>query len=221
MKSSRDFWLAVGLVVAFIIVAVLAAIQQTRDQTDPPLASFSSQPDGAQALAMWLAKLEYDVLDPAMKSFELPFDLDWIFMLEPGGISDSEWEELEGWIDAGGTLLLAGSGAGAFFAAQHFDFNLAYIGGSVDTAVSQAPLFNSPPLTQPTPFRTRAVWQTDRTDFVTHLVVESQPVLVSFDQGNGRVILSTSAYPFSNAGLKEGGNPELILNLLPAESSRA
>jgi len=39
-------------------------------------------------------------------------------------------------------------------------------------------------------------------------------VLVSFDVGKGRVILLSTSYPFSNLGLKQDGNPALLLNLL-------
>jgi len=39
-------------------------------------------------------------------------------------------------------------------------------------------------------------------------------VVVSFALGKGRVILSAAPYAFSNAGLKEPGNPALVLNLI-------
>jgi hypothetical protein len=38
--------------------------------------------------------------------------------------------------------------------------------------------------------------------------------LITFQQGAGRVILASFIYPLSNAGLKESGNAELVLNLL-------
>ncbi|MEJ2749619.1 MAG: DUF4350 domain-containing protein [Anaerolineae bacterium] len=158
------------------------------------------------------------MMDPALATFDLPADLDLIFMLEPyPGITEEQWTALDDWIEAGGTLVLAGSGQGAFLAARHFDFTLDFIGGSVATAVPQSPLFTSPPLTQPVPIHTRTFWQTGRTDFVTHLVAGAKPVVVSVPQGNGRVILSATAYPFSNAGLKEAGNAELVLNTLTVE----
>jgi hypothetical protein len=51
---------------------------------------------------------------------------------------------------------------------------------------------------------------------VTYLAADGKPVLVSFDVGQGRVILCSTSYPFSNTGLKQPGNPALLLNLLGA-----
>jgi hypothetical protein len=53
-------------------------------------------------------------------------------------------------------------------------------------------------------------------DFVTHLADEEGPIILSFEKGQGRVFLSATAFPFSNAGLKEAGNPAAILNLVSA-----
>jgi len=53
-----------------------------------------------------------------------------------------------------------------------------------------------------------------RDDYVTLITYDGKPVLVSFEQGNGRVVLGTLAHSFTNAGLKQSGNPELVLNIL-------
>jgi hypothetical protein len=39
-------------------------------------------------------------------------------------------------------------------------------------------------------------------------------VVVSFELGDGRVFLSATPYPFSNLGMKESGNPEMVLNMV-------
>jgi len=54
----------------------------------------------------------------------------------------------------------------------------------------------------------------DRSDYVVLVSYQNQPVLVSFEQGQGRVILGTLTQAFTNAGLKQAGNPELVLNIL-------
>jgi len=46
------------------------------------------------------------------------------------------------------------------------------------------------------------------------MTYQGLPVLVSFEQGQGRVILGTIADLFTNAGLKKSGNPEVVLNIL-------
>jgi len=54
----------------------------------------------------------------------------------------------------------------------------------------------------------------ERDDYVVLAALKGQPVLVSFEQGKGRVVLGTVSESFTNAGLKQAGNPELVLNIL-------
>jgi hypothetical protein len=86
------------------------------------------------------------------------------------------------------------------------------------TLTAQSPLLKSPPLTQPARARPNAYLRPDHDDFVTHLAVGSKPVMVSFSLGEGQVIICTASFPFTNAGLKEEGNPELALNVVTAAS---
>ena len=60
----------------------------------------------------------------------------------------------------------------------------------------------------------RLCFSSERDDFVVLAAYQGQPVLISFEQGKGRVILGTVPDPFTNAGLKKAGNPELVLNIL-------
>jgi hypothetical protein len=46
------------------------------------------------------------------------------------------------------------------------------------------------------------------------LAANGQPVLVSFDKGRGRIILSATAQPFSNLALKEPAIASLVINLI-------
>jgi hypothetical protein len=217
MKAlARDSWLAIGLFVILALITVAAAIQQTRNQTPPPLASFSTAPDGAQALWLWLDELGYPASNDVLPVFRPPAEAGLMLMLEPfPGITPAEWEVIDEWVDEGGTLLLAGDQLGAVFAARHYQANLTYLEPSTATLVSQTPLFVSPPA-GPAEVQTRAYFETTRTDFVTHLAVESGPVLLSFARGQGQVFLSAAPFPLTNAGLKEDGNPALVLNLLSA-----
>ncbi len=217
MKLSRDSWLAIGLLVVLAILTALAAIRQTQDEVPPPLAGSSTAPDGARALWLWLDELGYQPDDQALEIFRVPEEAGLMLMLEPVvGVAPGEWELIDRWIEDGGTLVLAGEGVATAFAARHYDFTLAYLSAEATALAAQAPLFNSPPLTAPATVRAFAYFETERSDFATLLAVEGGPVAVSFEKGAGRVIISATAYPFTNAGLKEPGNPALALNLISA-----
>ncbi|MFL7793658.1 MAG: DUF4350 domain-containing protein [Anaerolineae bacterium] len=225
-RPSRDTWLAIGFLAVLVIVTILAAVFQTRQSEGkpPPLASFSSAPDGARALRLWLEQLDYSVSDEVDETFRPPDSADVALILEPViPIAEREWQAIDAWIERGGTLVLVGESrwltSYISFVVGHYDFRMAYLDANeAITLTAQAPLLTSPPLTKPVYAHPSAYLRPDRDDFVTHLAVGSKPVLVSFPLGEGQVIICTASFPFTNAGLKEEGNPELALNVVTAAS---
>ncbi len=217
-QLSRDSWLAIGLFVILVLVTLVAAIYQAREQEEaPPLSSFSSAPDGARALWLWLEALGYSVSNEVGQTFRLPENAGMVLMLEPlAGITADEWETMDAWVESGGTLVLAGDRFQTTFAVSHYGCALTYLGTRVPTLTVQTPLLTSPPLTGTVSAQAQAYFATNRDDVVTHLAVESRPVMLSFERGAGRVILSAAPFSFSNAGLKEEGNPQLVLNVITA-----
>ena len=84
MKTlSRDTKLAIGILVALVIVTIFAAGQRETQQEYPPLSSLSAAPDGARALKLWLEELGYRVDEEVLSSFLPPEDATILLMLEP------------------------------------------------------------------------------------------------------------------------------------------
>jgi uncharacterized protein DUF4350 len=213
-RISRDAWLAIGLVALLIVITVGSALLTAhQEEAPPPLASFSSAPNGARALQLWVEQLGYGIYDSPVRRYTIPPTMKVVFVLEPTElINEDEWNELDQWVDEGGTLIMAGDQLYASFAMEHYDFVLGY--ARTFTITAQTPLLAAPVLTGPVSTSTRTYFTTERDDFVTLVANESGPIIVTFRQGKGRVILSATPYPFSNAGLKEAGNGELVLNLI-------
>jgi hypothetical protein len=213
-RLSRDAWLAIGLVALLIVITVGSALLTARaDEVPPPLASFSSTPNGARALQLWVEQLGYGLYDSPFNRYTIPPTMKLVFVLEPTEtITEDEWEVLDEWVEEGGTLIVAGDQLYASFATRHFDFRLEH--SRALTLTAQTPLLAAPVLTSAIGTPVRTYFVTERTDFVTLAANESGPVIVTFQQGAGRVILSAAPHPFSNAGLKEPGHGELILNLI-------
>lgn len=215
-RLSRDSWLAIGLVGLLVLITIAAASQQTGPETFPALSSLSSIPEGGKALWLSSQKLGYSVSNEVSDVFQPDEDTSLVLILEPTQqITLDEWRALDTWVEKGGTLVLAGDRFITALAVGHYRFDLAYLENTVATLVTQAPLFVSPPI-HSIPVQTRAYFSTTRNDFITHLAVESRPVMLSFKQGDGRVLLSAAPFSFTNAGLKEAGNPALMLNILSA-----
>ncbi|MBN2006094.1 MAG: DUF4350 domain-containing protein [Anaerolineae bacterium] len=212
---SREFWWGLAIAALLLLVTGLSVIQQSSEIAAPALTSDSSQPDGALALYEWLDKIGYNVNAETGNVFNVPANTRVALVLEPSvAISGGEWSVLDRWIKEGGALLLAGEQSGTGLALNHFDVTLRYLGTDALTLTAQTPLWLAPPLTAPVPIQTRRYLSLDRDDCVVHFAAGGKPVIVSFDYGEGKVILSAAPFPFTNAGLKETNNAMLILNML-------
>jgi hypothetical protein len=215
-RISRDAWLTITILLLLLVITGIATVAEARRQADmPPLATFSDQPDGARALRLWADSLGYDTDTVSDQIFTVPAAADLLFILEPAlpGLSAAEWETVDDWVNRGGTLLLAGAGVGAALAMEHYSFTLEYTLSEAQVVRQAVPLLLAPPVETLANARAGAFLRSERVDFATVLTMDDEPVLVVFPNGNGRVILTTLAYPLSNAGLKEDGNPQLVLNL--------
>ncbi|HLA06750.1 MAG TPA: hypothetical protein VJ022_04845, partial [Anaerolineales bacterium] len=84
----------------------------------------------------------------------------------------------------------------------------------------ETPLLNSPSVLELKNTNVRSALNSECDDFVVLVAYKGEPVLVSFEQGEGRVILGTIAESFTNAGLKQPGNAELVLNVLALARSK-
>ena len=215
MKNiSPDTKLAIGILVALVLVTIFAAGQQDTQQQYPPLSSLSAGPDGALALKLWFKELGYRVDEQVLSSFIPPEDASVLLMLEPLFPTESEIEAIDSWVEAGGTLIAFGEQYGMYALADHYQFRLTYVADPGGAPVRAAPLLDSPSVVSMDNVTVSAVLHEDRADFVVLVAHKGEPVVVSFEQGKGRVILGTTAGPFTNAGLKKPGNPELVLNIL-------
>ncbi|MCP4540809.1 MAG: DUF4350 domain-containing protein [Chloroflexi bacterium] len=227
-RLSRDSWLAIGLLMILVLVTIIAAVYQAKGEAQgPPLTSFSSAPNGALALWLWLDELGYPINNEAGRIFFLSKETSVVLVLEPlDAVTAEEWKTIDAWVEDGGTLVLAGDRWGTRSAARHYGFDLIHFEeeerDQAATLAPQTPLLNSPPLIDPVNVQTRSYFQTGYGDtdadfdFVTHLAAGPHPVMLSFAVDDGRVILSATPFPFSNAGLKKSGNPQLVMNIVAA-----
>jgi len=215
IRISRDVGLAISLFVILAIVLFISYARQQRPAT-PPLSATSTLRDGANAFARWLEALGYDVNAHVEDTYVVPDDTNLLLLLEPTEfIEDYQWRILDEWVEAGGTLLIAGDRYLFSSWADHYEFQRVWAGTAPSTTLQIAhPLWVTPPLTAQPVLPNVGGFATERTDMLVHAVADGQPMLVSFAQGEGQVIVSSSAFLFSNIGLQSVGAPEVVLNLL-------
>lgn len=215
MKTlSRDTRLGIGLVILLVLVAATLATQREARQEYPRLSSLSAAPDGVLALKLWAQALQYEVDERVLAEFVPPGDASILFMLEPLFPSEGELGAVDDWVEEGGTLIAIGEAYGMVSLIDHYEFSFNFLPAVTDPPAVDAPLLLSPVTFELTNAKARVALRSERDDYVTLVTYNSQPVLVAFELGNGRVILGTLTESFTNAGLKLGGNPELALNIL-------
>jgi uncharacterized protein DUF4350 len=214
MKNlSRDTKLAIGILLTLVLITALTAVQQQTQQQHPRLSSLSSAPDGALALKMWVKELHYNVDEQVLANFIPPKNDSILFMLEPLFPTETEMQPIDDWVKSGGTLIVMGEQYSMSLLLDHYQFAFDYLPEN-GAAANGTPLFDSPAALDLKNIKVRTVLQSQRDDLVVLVAYQGKPVLVSFEQGRGRVILGTVTDAFTNAGLKEAGNPELALNIL-------
>lgn len=218
MKLTRDTWLAIGLLVVLMVIMGIVASGQQQTETLPPLTSLSNAPNGTHALKLWLEKLNYSIIEDTPAAYKIPAAAQIVFMLEPAEMTSDDLDTLDAWVRKGGTLITAGE---IYFddIAKHYNFKLAYFDPAPAKFTFQTPLFQNPVIKTTIPLEisdlpSASYLISSRTSYTAHLAADSKPVLVSFKVGEGRIFLSSMTNPFTNAGLKQDGDPALILNLL-------
>ena len=211
---SRDARLGIGLVVLLVLITALAATQKETRKEYPVLSTLSSAPNGARALKLWVQELNYDVDERALAEFDPPENASILFMLEPLFPTEGEMDLVDTWVEEGGTLIAIGEAYGMFSLIDHYEFFFDFLPANPEPPAIDAPLLLSPSAFGLTNAPVRVALDSQRDDYVTLVTYAGNPVLVSFEQGKGRVILGTLSQSLTNAGLKQGGNPELVLNIL-------
>jgi hypothetical protein len=220
-RIPRDAWLTAALLLVVGALGAAAAAQNVEVPDAPALVSTSHQPDGASALRRWLLRLGYQVELNDGSAFDIPAETRLLLMLEPSeSVEEDEWQQIARWVEQGGRLVIAGESWVALNAARSYDLNPRPLNPAAQALSPQHALFNAPPLELEAPLRAGVVYQPERQDYVSHFGLPDGPVMVSLQLGSGWILFSSTAYPFTNAGLKEPGAGALMLNLLRLDAER-
>jgi hypothetical protein len=213
---SRAQWLTAALFALMLALIAFAVWQEQGERQQPPLTSFSNQPDGARALYLWLDALGYAPDNRSGQLYVIPDGADMVLLLEPLlPPQEAELRLLENWVEEGGILLIAGRTWSAHTAFNYFDAGRRFQ-AVMDTAEFRptSPLWQSPPLTELPEWSPSAYLDTESSEFVVQGVVNGRSVLLSRPLGEGQVWLASDATIFTNAGLQQPGSAELVQNLV-------
>jgi hypothetical protein len=205
-----------ALVFALLLAVIVATgLFTPQKPTLPPLSSRSTEKDGSRALFDGLAGLGFQVSNRPGSQYAIPAGTQAVFLLEPAlwaAFEQGDWDVLDRFVEDGGTLVAAQETLDTI--AIHYGFTPGETGYS-DYLNAFTPVLHSPPFdSAQIKLSSNRYLQRDTLDYQPLLTQNGRPYAVSFARGKGQVVLVADTLLFRNAGLKQAGAVQLLLNLL-------
>lgn len=207
--------LALGLLL--MVLMGLIAVSLLRWQNPLPFAPggvFNTRRDGASHLSEQLQSWGYAVRPITADSPWPRREDDLILMLAPvESFDNQELLRLDQWVRGGGTLLLALTPDTPANLRNNFKIDVRPLWGRQAEATLLLPTLNWPPVGT-VALRSRLRLALDCGQAAIHLGNCERPFLASFGYGEGAVFVLAGLHPFTNGGLPEAGNAQLLRNLV-------
>ncbi len=224
MARRRDLLIILGLFAVLTLFILMMPDQHDEQNTSNTPTTHSSGAGGALALLRWAQQLGYAAERLEYTDFAVDATTDALVILNPSiPITGAQSDAVLAWVEAGGTLILADDGSRAFasnnqlFDDLELDLRVYDDEQGNETPLESVPIlqpvFDSPPVAQVV-VRARRVFASERTDLAPLAGLPDGTVIAGLRYGAGYIYLSSSVYPFTNAGLREADNASLVLNLL-------
>lgn len=202
-----------GGIALLLIVAATAYLSPPEDEPVFFPSSYSAASGGAKAAYLLLQEMGYSVERWSYSPQELPHPNrgDILVLANPFiGASQAERDALTAWLEGGGRLLLTGNVSANFLAQAHLESSKTDLFESrIYSAAAPSPLNRG---AQQVKLKAEAFWKTSEAPAAVAFGDEDHAVVISFPYGQGEVVWWAGATPLTNAGLKESGSVELLLN---------
>jgi hypothetical protein len=205
----------IGLLLVMTLVAWLSSKQSDQGEGSP--SSYNVQPRGGKAAYLLLQQSGYAVERWKQPPAELPAEASGVMLVLAGPDSTPHAEEMSGiirFLMRGGSVLIAGVRPASFVPQASIEYGDMRVGLTECKPVAPTRLTRGGPISQDGDL----VWDSAKDAAVVHFVAHSnednddKPVIVSYALGHGRVIWWASALPLTNAGIRDRGNLDLLLN---------
>ncbi len=205
----------VGILLLMTFVAWLSSNQKDQGEGSP--SSYNVQRRGAKAAYLLLQQSGYAVERWKQPPARLPADSSGVMLVLAGPESYPRAEEMSGivrFLLGGGTVLIAGVRPSSFVPQASAKEDELRFGFAECLPAAPTSLTRGGPISQDGDL----VWDSSKDAALVHFVTHSkngkyeQPVVVSYTLGRGRVMWWASALPLTNAGIRNRGNLNLLLN---------
>lgn len=210
-----------GGILVLLTVAALALSPEEEPTIEFP-SSYSAASKGAKAGFMLLSELGYGVEHWSYSPEDLPPIGDGratLVIADPFvPATNREKQAIAAWVGSGGNLLVTGTAGANLLPHQSLrhvrddDFRWKKYKAGVPSPVNRG----IPEIT----LQTVTYWETASQPEAAIFGDDEHAVVIAYPYGKGKIIWWAVATPLTNAGLKEPGNMELLLNSVGAKDQR-
>lgn len=208
------------LILVVLIGLAVAAFYSLLSRSEADLQTVGSvhseEPDGGAALQSWLSEAGYHIRTLTHSPLMLSASDHVLFVLAPGDeYTALELRRLDGWLESGGALVVAQQRRAPGQLLSHYGVRVTQLSPPVERASPCLPALNWPIVGQ-AEVRASARLVIGRDDAAIHIGDCNTPILAAFSVGSGQVLVASTVYPFTNDGLRDPGNAQLVSNLVSA-----
>lgn len=212
---NRRFFLETTLIFLLILLlSSFAFIQFSNSQFSAGQSGSSrnNDDDGTQRFFSWMAQRGHSIR--VTDSVISPDETAVIFMIAPQEqLSFAEVEQLNQWIFGGGTLFIIQDQNRTSRLLNRFNIKSRRLLWPRSTVELNLPTLNWP-LVGELSLQSRRRFEVPCGEVAVHLGSCREAHLATFSWGSGQVILLSTLYPMSNAGLQNSANARLMQNLV-------
>jgi len=180
---------------------------------------YNEGPAGVSLFAGWLDESGFVVGTLETESDYMSSRDAMLFVLAPrNSFSSQELWRLDSWVQRGGTLVIAQDSRQPAGLLGRFGLGIGRLWLPIEESRLTLPALNWPPVGQANVEASHYVSKACGR-LAVHMGSCQRPLLVSFGRGLGRVIVMSSVHPFTNEGIENAGNAQLVENIVLAVSS--
>lgn len=216
MQFQRRFYPDIAgiiLVLAALTFIVLGTLVWNNTAARARGSIYNQGEQGVSQFAGWLAEEGYTVRTLETDN-AYPGGGDGVmFVLAPrSSFSSEQLFFIDLWVQNGGTLIIAQEGRQPTNLIGRYQASIGRLWLRQRQAGLHLPVLNWPPVGQ-AEIRTSHYVRHQCGQAAIHMGSCERPYLVAFGRGNGRVFILSTVYPFTNAGIQDYGNAQLVENL--------
>ncbi len=224
MKNNRFTLDIVGIgIIIFAVLAVFVLVWLTRDDPTRIRGSISNQGnEGTSLFYSWLGQQGYQTGTIQGLGSLSNMSNETLFILNTQGeYAFDELYALDSWVRNGGTAVIALESNQAAQLSNYFNSKISWIWPPINKTQLKLPLLNWPNSVGTLNLQANHKINIQCGRAAIHIGTCRRPILVSFGYGDGQIYFMSTVQPFTNKGLENSANAQLIENLVRNSSGKS